>query len=146
MKVLFLDFDGVLNTDLYVRNKNRYGVILEPSKMILLKDIIEKTQAKIVIHTSWRRYWSQKAIHWIGKDINEIFLQYGLWIDDKTSDRLNRKESIEEYIKRYDIKQFVVVDDIYIDSYLIKNSFVRTQSVYGLTNELAKDIINKLGG
>lgn len=48
-KLLFLDVDGVLNS-----MDNGDGDTIEDSKVLLLKTIIDKTGAKIVISSSWR--------------------------------------------------------------------------------------------
>lgn len=47
MKVIFLDFDGVITT-----MKSRWNLCKE--KMELVKEIVDKTDAKIVISSSWR--------------------------------------------------------------------------------------------
>ena len=58
MKVIFLDFDGVLNSNIFVLDpKQKAPFFLEDDKMLLLKNIIEKTNAKIVLSTSWREVW-----------------------------------------------------------------------------------------
>ena len=47
MKVIFLDFDGVLNSNKYPTGVEGIGdVILEPAKMVLLKRIVEATGAR----------------------------------------------------------------------------------------------------
>lgn len=53
MKVIFLDFDGVMNT---FNDK-----ILQDDKLALLAEIVDKTQAKIVLSTSWREHWEKTA-------------------------------------------------------------------------------------
>lgn len=47
MKVIFLDFDGVITS------KNGYS--LDPEKMELVKRICDETGAYIVVSSSWRR-------------------------------------------------------------------------------------------
>ena len=42
MKVLFLDFDGVLNSQKFIRSCNECGAVIDPSKMVLLKTLIFK--------------------------------------------------------------------------------------------------------
>ncbi len=44
MKIIFLDFDGVLNCA-YAQNDNEIGLM--PEKMPLLKQIIDATDARI---------------------------------------------------------------------------------------------------
>jgi hypothetical protein len=62
MKVIFLDIDGVLNCKNMYVNKlsthyniedNRYTSFYEPSRLLLNK-LIEETDAKIVISSTWR--------------------------------------------------------------------------------------------
>ena len=82
MKVIFLDFDGVLNSEKYIRTCGHYGVIIDPSRMVMLKEIIDKTDAKIVLSTSWREHWSKDAslCNDTGREINRIFAEYSLEI------------------------------------------------------------------
>ena len=53
MKVIFLDVDGVIRHDLYKGTKEDHGI--DPEKLKLLKEIIDKTEAKIVLSSTWRR-------------------------------------------------------------------------------------------
>ena len=50
MKVLFLDIDGVLNSDRTLYE----DISLENDLIMNLKDIIDKTGAKIILSSSWR--------------------------------------------------------------------------------------------
>ena len=61
-KYLFLDFDGVLNTEhyqnlLYHEGKalqDEYGAYFDPESVEQLKRIVDATRAKIVIESSWK--------------------------------------------------------------------------------------------
>ena len=55
MKVIFLDFDGVITT-----LKSKYK--LDPDKMALIGRIMDATDAKIVISSSWRRFSLEETI------------------------------------------------------------------------------------
>ena len=59
MKILFLDFDGVLNSQDYRDSYGSMGACIDKSKMPLLKRLIDSTDAKIVIITSLREYWDK---------------------------------------------------------------------------------------
>ena len=61
-KIIFLDFDGVLNTE-YHQNylmyqgepwRDEYGALFEPKCVRWLKRIIDETEADIVIESSWK--------------------------------------------------------------------------------------------
>lgn len=59
MKVIFLDVDGVLNSNDYIEytSKNNVKGILEeidPKKIDMLKQVLNITGAKIVVSSSWR--------------------------------------------------------------------------------------------
>ena len=48
MKVIFLDFDGVLNSNIFELDpKQKAPFFLEDDKMLLLKNIIEKLMLKL---------------------------------------------------------------------------------------------------
>ena len=55
-KLIFLDFDGVIATE-----KSRYK--LDKEKLALLKIILAKTDASIVISSSWRRNTVEETIN-----------------------------------------------------------------------------------
>jgi hypothetical protein len=61
-KYIFLDFDGVLNTEYYqnllcyqgLAIQDEYGALFDPEATKQLKRIIDDTQAKIIIESSWK--------------------------------------------------------------------------------------------
>ena len=53
MKVIFLDIDGVLNV--ISQEHDEYGSLFHPKFVENLKTIIDQTDAKIVISSSWRK-------------------------------------------------------------------------------------------
>lgn len=63
-KIIFLDFDGVLNTEHYQRLlsyqgkawKDEYGALFDPEAVLQLRRIVEATNADIVIESSWKFY------------------------------------------------------------------------------------------
>lgn len=54
MKIIFLDFDGVIST--YEK-----GWRFDMKKLELLKEIVDKTDAKIVVTSSWKRGFTINA-------------------------------------------------------------------------------------
>ena len=149
MKVIFLDFDGVLNSEKYVRNFSGYGVIIDPTRMALLKHIIDKTKAKIVLSTSWREHWEQCTgkCNDTGKEINKIFNEFNLSIFDKTpSIGGNREDEIESWLKSNpETENFVVLDDRFLDSPIIRGHFVKTDNYRsGISEENVNEAIKIL--
>ena len=49
-KVIFLDIDGVLHSAYTT------GAIFDAERMMLLKELVEKTRAKLVLSSSWREF------------------------------------------------------------------------------------------
>lgn len=51
LKLIFIDFDGVLNTPKWIR---RYGISLDPAKVGLLNQLCWRTGADVVVSSTWR--------------------------------------------------------------------------------------------
>lgn len=51
MKVIFLDVDGILT---YASYSNKATADIDPEKVLLLKEICDRTGAEVVISSSWR--------------------------------------------------------------------------------------------
>lgn len=89
MKILFLDIDGVLNSTQFYNNKSTEDLILEPldGRCVLhVKSIVDATDARIVITSTWRGGWEKEASRCSreGQILNRFFKLYGLSIYDKT--------------------------------------------------------------
>ena len=130
MKVLFLDFDGVLNSEKYIRRFGLTGLVLDPGNMALLKQIIDATDAKIVLSTTWREHWSQDPgeCNDTGREINAIFAEYGLQIFDKTPEIYPKREvEIKSWLDDHpDADGFVVLDDRFLGADFLTGHFVKT--------------------
>ncbi len=151
MKVIFLDFDGVLNYEKYVRLHSGFGLIIDPERMVLLKEITDKTGAKVVLSTSWREHWSNDTTKCdeIGSQINEIFSQYGIGIIGKTTEeRLPREEQIKKWLYEHgETENFVVIDDLILEDEFLLNHFVKTYNGRkGLQEENVKQALDILSG
>ena len=96
MKVIFLDFDGVLNSAKYLLGHGDCGVAIDPARMALLKQIVDATDAKIVLSTSWREHWSKDLMNCDGTGvlINRIFSKYGLDDSQRKACRRNWKVQV----------------------------------------------------
>ncbi len=131
MKVIFLDFDGVLNSERFVRSWDQHGVPIDPSRITVLKRIVAATDAKIVLSTSWRSYWAPEAecCDAVGIGINTLFREYGLEIFDRTPD-LHRSRELEIAAWLADHPQtenYVVLDDDFLDGTgFLKGHFIKT--------------------
>lgn len=130
MKVIFLDFDGVLNSAKYLTACGEYGVVLDPSRMALLKQIVDATDAKIVLSTSWREHWFRDPdlCSSTGAQINERFAAFGLEIFDKTPQQPRSREAqIRHWLSQNpQVQNYLVLDDMLLSADFLEGHFVRT--------------------
>ncbi len=149
MKIIFLDFDGVLNSKRFIDSNNQYGICLDPECLNYLKEIVDKTDAKIVLTTSWREHWDkdESVLDETGVLINETFKRFGLSIYDKTPIlNLRRQQEIKEWLSlNPGVNNFVVLDDMFLGDDFLSEHFIKTSYyIKGLNKENAKEAITIL--
>lgn len=106
MKVIFLDIDGVLNT-----NSDRE---ISNDKLKLLSELVSKTGADVVLSSSWRNWWNNPKINIPGSFITNWknqFLDNNISITLTTELECPKNLSIEKFIIQHDVKRYVVLDD-----------------------------------
>ncbi len=74
-KVLFLDIDGVLNSDLWNdshREEISDGTLIDEGKIKLLAGLVKETDSEIILHSGWRFWFDTElkplctqAINWL---------------------------------------------------------------------------------
>lgn len=125
MKVVFLDIDGVLNSLSYYEkiNAEKLDILNNPideRSVYCLKQIIDRTGAKIVLSSSWRGGWNKNPdlCDFQGKIINEILKKFNMEIYDCTeslnfNDGTARSREIRKWLCecQYKISGFVIIDD-----------------------------------
>ena len=149
MKIIFLDFDGVLNYERYVRAHGNEGLIIAPECMENLKRIVDATKAKAVLSTSWREHWSKAEGECddIGCEINRLFSHYGIDIIGKTTEeRLSREQQIKLWLKSHgNVENFIVLDDLILEDEALKGHFIKTYNGRkGLDSDNVKQAIEIL--
>lgn len=144
MKVLFLDFDGVLN--IYPA-PSRNGSFHKPSCINLEMLLNRVPELKIVVSSSWRTYGLEAVrdvLKGNGIDPRRIIDITG---HEKSPDsRDHRGFQVEEWLKRHPkIKHFAIVDDN--DDFMpLRDHLVQTNKMIGLTQanvERLLEILNK---
>ena len=152
MKIIFLDIDGVLNSDEYfdkIKNLNINGIEndIDVSKIVLLKKSLDETGAKIVLTSSWR--YTRKA-----QALKQLLLSYGIIVDCTPFIDNERGIEIKKWLQEHnDVQDFVILDDEIFDSYdeklmekLIKISDTNGINYgEGLQPKHIQKIIQKLG-
>ena len=140
MKVIFLDFDGVLNNNSYfLDSKEKAPFFLQDEKMILLKQIVDTTNAKIVLSTSWREIWNSDLD--ISLKLKDYFNSFDLSVYDVTKNiNYNRPLEISTWLKENNVNSYVILDDIADPWYEHVNNVVVTNKEF---NGLSQDDVNK---
>ena len=162
-KIIFLDIDGVLNTNNTFNENNGYrkqfGKILKNDcynyelilnqllldidyeKLMILKEIVDSTGAKVVITSSWRNLNTFILVE-------EYLINFGIPIIDCTKKLNKRGEEINNYIFDHNIKTYIIIDDeVFKDFTLEQKSNLIYTNFYndGLTEENAYDAMHILG-
>lgn len=131
MRIIFLDVDGELT---YSNYKNEDTANIDIKKVKLLKEICDKTDAKVVISSSWRgsEDYTPKIYHVlreilsknnievlgdtpylkaeiIGDDSEIITLKENL--DIKCKYGTGRAAEIQKWINEHEVESFVILDD-----------------------------------
>lgn len=159
IKIVFLDVDGVLNCS-STKDKCGYYTGIEDEKVTFLKKIVEATNAKIVLVSTWKYYWYKEPNLKEQQDEMANYLdlklkKQGLIIIDKTEDEaINRGDGILEYIrhlkwKGIKVDKFIIIDDEifdYKETKLTKNLIQTGFYGGGLQAKHVIRAIDKLGG
>lgn len=163
MNIIFLDIDGVIATPKTIKD-GMWG--LTPEKQDLLEIILKKTNAKIVISSSWRKHNLQdtiehmnkkgfrfcdkivgitlRAYHYIEKGIH-LSIPRGVeikqWIDTNIHSNNGKDWEQKELGKDWN---YIILDD---DTDMLleqKNNFINCDSMEGLTIEQVNKAIELL--
>lgn len=115
-KVIFLDFDGVLNNSAF-RDAvdDYYESFIDETRMPLLRKIVDKTGAMIVLTTTWRHYWTsdRSKASFTSKKIDSVFEKYGMKIYSKTEAYGEQRDlEVRLFLCKNDVESYVILDDI----------------------------------
>ena len=146
MKVIFVDVDGVLNSDDFIDSvKGKQDIDIKT--VLLLKRAIEETGAKIVMDTSFR--YTQSFLK-----VQEMLLQNGIMFDKTPFIDNERGKEIKQYLSEHrNIEDYILLDDdVFSDfddellSHLIKMDDTNTRGIgKGLQEKDVEEIIKRFG-
>lgn len=165
MKLLFLDFDGVLNSDVYMKSKayqdevaglSDWEVIqqahhthLDPDALALIAKIVDATGAVVIASTTWRLRYSNDEMNLMLSNRGAKFRISG----STPAIRMfgsDRGAEIKRYMENSldEPESFVIIDDIdffihYKDLY---PHFIQTDSKYGIRQSDVERAIKILNG
>jgi len=160
-KIIFLDFDGVLNSgdnnevisslsfrDDTIMRSYKPGMMFDERCVRWLQWIINETNCKIVISSSWRLHYNLKELKLLWSELNlpgEI-VDYTSFCDDILVDEngqiirnFERGKEIQKWIDVYKPTRYCIIDDEY--DMLPEQIFVQTDPEFGLTYETAKLVV-----
>lgn len=171
--IIFLDFDGVLNTDrhyaeLYDKGlptEDSYGPLFDPESVKNLEHIINVTEAVIVVSSSWRyagleemrRMWFKRYLPGYIKGITPMHIDDDklLETDLETLDMItanqfcsSRGNEIKAYFEEtgmdMDTQRYVIMDDLKDMLPEQENHSIRIDPIVGITEKDAERAIEIL--
>lgn len=173
MRVLLLDFDGVLNTDRYqadlhsqgLPTSDEFGAVFDPAAVASLRAIADAVpDLIIVIESSWkafglnamRRMWKARGLPGKVYDItphidnDELLLSVNL--DDPEAfsklEGLGKGGEIKAWLDAHgeEVEEYVILDDVDEFRGDLKEHLIITDPREGLTQDKALGAIRRLGG
>lgn len=150
LKYIFLDFDGVLNTEQHQARltiegqptKDEYGPLFDPTAVARLAEIVEATKAEIIVISSWGEI--------LGKDrVIEMWEKRGLpgelrvvFVPDEKCN--SKAQWIEECIDQKIFLPYIIFDD---ESQFLpeqEKHFMKVNPVTGISKENVERAIELL--
>ena len=125
MKVIFLDIDGVVNFR-YSRSRCQGYTGIDDDKVALLKEIVDATDANIVLSSTWRLEYNKAGHHLekMGDYLKKKLAKQGLSVYDVTPDLGKNgwdrgKEILDWLVRHPDVDKYLILDDDEYDFYQI---------------------------
>ena len=173
MKILFLDFDGVLNTDRYqavlhsqaLPASDEFGAVFDPDAVASLRAITDAApDLIIVIESSWkafglnamRRMWKARGlpgeVFGITPHIDNEELLLSVDLDDPEAfsklEGLGKGGEIKAWLDAHgeEVEEYVILDDVDEFRGDLKEHLIITDPREGLTQDKALGAIRRLGG
>lgn len=163
-KIIFLDFDGVLNTEYYQNYlmskreqwQDGHGAFFDPEAVQQLKRIIEATNADIVIESSWK-YLGFEAMQNMWKERNLPGRVIGItdssesysWLLTANLDVIDpamghcKGIEIAAWLSNYEIEsvRYVIIDDEAVCLESQASNFILANPYDGITEDIANRVI-----
>jgi len=136
MKIIFLDIDGVLNSD-KTHNPRKFPYVVDKKLLLRLNRLLERTKAKVVLSSSWRcdpvgllaaKYWEVPF--------------FDVCPDKPKSPR--GKEMLKWLADHPKVSRFAIIDDE--DDGLDDLPLFQPSSKIGITPQIVKGVEKYLNG
>jgi len=151
MKVIFLDIDGVLNSNFWNDTHQKEisdGALIDKEKVILLGQLIRTTGAKVILHSGWK-FWFDRELKPLRREAEHLIKILetedikinGVTPDHTTEEiRKSRKFSLVKaseilaWVSQHDhIEKWIVIDDLDLHNEEVKKHQIFTDARIGLT-------------
>ena len=152
-KVIFLDIDGVLNSNFWNEDHQREisdGKYIDIEKVKLLSELVKKSGASIILHSGWRFWFDEDAqpTRSEAKYLTELLKSEGMIVagmtPDLTTEEIRKSkrfsavkaDEILTWLKDHpETENWVVLDDLELNNEKIASFQVMTDAEQGLTEE-----------
>lgn len=160
MTTIFLDIDGVITTHIeMMQNQFKFWGKHPDAKEMripyqfnkgcvkILNEILQQTESQIVLSSDWKHHWTLEEFDKIFKWNNiiqspvDVTGNHPISFGNLTKNRANE---IDIYIKQHNLVDFVILDDLPLDKYLINGNFILCKDMEGLKQTNHKNKILKL--
>lgn len=159
-KVIFLDIDGVLNSNFWNADHQREisdGKYIDTEKVRLLSKLVKKAEAEIILHSGWR-FWFDTDIKPLRSEagyLAELLKKEGMVVagmtPDLTTEEIRRTKKFSKvkadeilmWLKEHpETEKWLVIDDLELHNDKIAKNQVMTDPEHGLSEE---DVEKALG-
>lgn len=134
MRVLFLDIDGVCNSEASFAN-SREVFLIDPKMAFLVRRIVRETGCKIVLSSSWRH--SEEGVRQVEERVGELL--------DRTMRSFSgyRGHEVRCWLGQHrDVEKYAILDDT--GDFYYDQPLFQTDWKVGLTPEIADAVIAHL--
>ena len=150
-KVIFLDIDGVLNSNFWEKTHTRElsdGTLVDAEKVALLGGLVRRTGARIILHSGWRFWYDAdcKPLRAESERLSVMLAAEGMTIAGATPDltteeiRRTRKFSLVKareilaWVQQHpETTGWVVLEDLDLHNEEVARHQVMTDQTVGLT-------------
>ena len=157
MKVIFLDIDGVLNSEDFLKNNPNQAI--DKNRVGILKNIVDKTGAVIIMSSGGRLWFDDNMMPEDGYSqcLYDILCEFEIKLFGKTPDfsteeirtkktfsHVKAKEITAWLTEHEIVDKYVVIDDLNLKNEEINAHLIRTNGQVGITEDDAMRVIDML--
>mmetsp|Transcript_72786 Transcript_72786/g.187757 ORF Transcript_72786/g.187757 Transcript_72786/m.187757 type:complete len:217 (-) Transcript_72786:109-759(-) len=145
MKLIFLDLDGVLVT--------RRPGIMEDKLLSNLASVVERTGARIVLSSDWRRHPSaraeaQRVLRTVGLEFIDFTPCMSAFLPQRPTEIMQWKKDYSKRQNAEHISHWLAIDDRFLTEerhgQYLRGHFVHTQPLRGLTEQAVEECVKIL--